>query len=85
MGMAEARTRDAATLALERAFESGDLRPAAEIVRAVLAEPDPDGEHPTRLRVVQAERIDRWAGLRSSRRRELLEPLVGELVDAPSA
>ena len=82
MGMVEARTRDAATLALERAFESGDSRPAAEIVRAVLAEPDPDGGHPTRLLAVQAERIDRWAGWRTSPRRSLLEPLMGDLVDA---
>ena len=82
MGMVEAQTRDAATLALERALESGDARPAAEIVRAVLAEPDPEGEHPTRLLAVQAERIDRWAGWRDSPRRALLEPLIGELVDA---
>jgi hypothetical protein len=33
MGMIEAQTRDAATLELERALESGDRRPAAEIVR----------------------------------------------------
>ena len=46
MGVVEARTRDAATLALKRALESGDTRPAAEIVRAVLAEPDPEGGHP---------------------------------------
>ena len=84
MGMVEARTRDAATLALERASESGDTRPAAEIVRAVLAEPDPDGGHPTRLLAVQAERIDRWAGWHSSPRRALLEPLVSDLVDARS-
>lgn len=83
MGLVEARTRDAATLALERALESGDGRPAAEIVRAVLAEPDPDGEQPTRLRAVQAERIDRWARWGSSERRGLLESLVGELADAP--
>ncbi|HET8536021.1 MAG TPA: DUF1841 family protein [Solirubrobacteraceae bacterium] len=83
MGLVEAQTRDAATLALERAIESGDLRPAAEIVQAVLAEPDPDGRHPSRLRAVQAERIDRWAGWRSSARRGLLEPLVGELSEAP--
>jgi hypothetical protein len=82
MGLAEGRTREAATLALERALEAGDARPAAEIVRAVLAEPDPDGEHPTRLLAVQAERIERWAGWRSSPRRALLEPLVGDLVDA---
>ena len=82
MGMVEARTRDAATLALERALESGDTRPAAEIVRAVLAEPDPDGGHATRLLAVQAERIDRWAGWHSSPRRALLAPLVGDLVDA---
>ena len=84
MGMAEARTRDAATLALEQALESADPRPAAEIVRAVLAEPDPEGEHPTRLSAVQAERIDRWAGWRDSPRRALLEPLLGEMVDTPS-
>jgi hypothetical protein len=83
MGMAEARTRDAATLALEQALESADPRPAAEIVRAVLAEPDPEGEHPTRLSAVQAERIDRWAGWRDSPRRALLEPLLGEMVDTP--
>ena len=82
MGAAEARTRDAATLALERALEAGDQRPAAEIVRAVLAEPDPDSEHPTRLLSVQAERIDRWAGWRSSARRALLEPLVRDLIVA---
>lgn len=82
MGMVEARTRDAATVALERALESGDPRPAAEIVRAVLAEPDPDDGHPTRLLAVRAERIDRWAGSRSSPRRALLEPLVSELVAA---
>ena len=82
MGLAEAQTREAATLALERALEAGDTRPAAEIVRAVLAEPDPDGEHPTRLLAVQAERIDRWAGWRSSARRALLEPLIGDLIDA---
>jgi len=82
MGMVEARTRDAATLALERALESGDTRPAAEIVRAVLAEPDPGGEHPTRLLAVQTERIDRWAGWPASPRRALLDPLVGELADA---
>lgn len=82
MGMAEAGTRDAATLALERALESGDTRPAAEIVRAVLAEPDPGGEHPTRLVAVQAERIDRWAGWRDSPRRALLEPLADDLLDA---
>jgi hypothetical protein len=82
MGMVEAQTRDAATLALEQALESGDRRPATEIVRAVLAEPDPAGEHPTRLLAVQAERIDRWAGWRSSPRRELLEPLLGDLADA---
>ena len=81
MGMVEAQTRDAATLALERAFESGDTRPAEEIVRAVLAEPDPAGEHPTRLLAVQAERIDRWAGWRDSPRRALLAPLLGDLVD----
>jgi hypothetical protein len=80
MGLAEARTRKAATLALEQAQEAGDTRPAAEIVRAVLADPDPDGEHPTRLLAVQAERIDRWAGWRSSSRRTLLEPLVGGLI-----
>jgi hypothetical protein len=83
MGVIEAQTRDAVTLALERALESGDSRSAAEIVRAVLAEPDPDGEHSTRLRAVQAERIDRWAGWRSSARRGLLEPLVSEMADAP--
>src|SRR5215211_2660000 len=82
MGLVEARTREAATLALERAVEAGDTRPAAEIVRAVLADPDPDGEHPTRLLAVQAERIDGWAGWRSSPRRALLEPLVGDLIDA---
>jgi hypothetical protein len=82
MGMAEAQTREAATLALERALEAGDPRPAAEIVRAVLAEPDPDGGHPTRLRAVQVERIDHWAGWRSSPRRALLEPLGEDLVDA---
>lgn len=82
MGLAEARTRDAATLALERALEAGDTRPAAEIVRAVLAEPDPDGERPTRLLAVQAERIERWAGWRSSSRRALLEPVVGDVIDA---
>lgn len=82
MGLVEARTRDAATLALERALESGDARPAAEIVRAVLAEPDPEGEHATRLLAVQAERIDHWAGWRSSPRRALLEPLVADLVAA---
>ena len=82
MGPVEARTREAATLALESALESGDERPAAEIVRAVLAEPDPDGEHATRLLAVQAERIDRWAGWRSSPRRALLEPLVADLVEA---
>src|SRR5215218_926715 len=68
MGMVEARTRDAATLALERALESDDTRPAAEIVRAVLAVP--------------TERIDRWAGWPASPRRALLDPLVGELADA---
>ncbi len=57
--------------------------PRPTIVRAVLAEPDPDGEQATRLLAVQAERIDRWAGWRSSARRELLEPVVGELVDVP--
>ncbi|HUO70706.1 MAG TPA: hypothetical protein VMU39_08015 [Solirubrobacteraceae bacterium] len=82
MGLAEAQTRDAAMLALERALESGDGRPAAKIVRAVLAEPDPEGRYPTRLLAVQAERIDRWAGWRSSPRRTLLEPLVDDLVDA---
>jgi Domain of unknown function (DUF1841) len=82
MGLAEARTREAATLALERALEAGETRSAAEIVRAVLAEPDPDGEHPTRLLAVNAERIERWAGWRSSPRRALLEPLVGDLIDA---
>jgi hypothetical protein len=82
MGMVEARTRDAATLALERALESGDTRPAPEIVRVVLAEPDPEGEYPTRLLAVQAERIDRWAGWRGSPRRALLHGLVGDLVDA---
>lgn len=82
MGLAEARTREVATLALERALEGGDARPAAEIVRAVLAEPDPDGGHPTRLLAVQAERIDRWAGWRSSSRRALLEPVAGDLIDA---
>lgn len=81
MGMVEARTREAATLALERALESGDARPAAEIVHAVLAEPEPDGAHPTRLLAVQAERIDRWAGWRSSPRRALLEPLIEDIVD----
>src|SRR4051794_26264358 len=82
MGLAEARTREAATLALERALEAGDMRPAAEIVRAVLAEPDPDGEYRTRLLAVQGERIDRWAGSRFSSRRGLLGPLVGDLIDA---
>ena len=82
MGMVEARTRDVATLALEQALESGDTRPAAEIVRAVLAEPDPDGEHPTRLLALQAERIDRWAGWRASPRRALLEPLIDGMADA---
>ncbi|HSS57010.1 MAG TPA: DUF1841 family protein [Solirubrobacteraceae bacterium] len=82
MGLAEARTREAATLVLERALEAGDTRPAADIVRAVLADPDPDGEHPTRLLAVQAERIERWAGWRASPRRALLEPLVGDLIDA---
>ena len=72
---------EAATLALERALESGDRRPAATIVRAVLAEPDPDGGHPSACSAVQAERIDRWAGWRSTARRALLEPLFGELVD----
>lgn len=81
MGLAEALTREAATLALERALEAGDPRPAAQIVRAVLAEPDPDGAHPTRLAAVQAERVDRWAGWRDTPRRALLQPLVGELVD----
>jgi hypothetical protein len=81
MGIAEAQARDAATLAIERALEAGEARPAAEIVRAVLAEPDPDGVHPTRLLAVHAERIDRWAGWRSSPRRALLEPLIGDLVD----
>ena len=81
MGLAEARTREAATLALERAVEAGDARTAPEIVRAVLADPDPDGEHPTRLLAVEAERIDGWAGWRSSSRRALLEPLVGDLAD----
>ena len=82
MGLAEARTRDAATLALERALEAGDRCPAAEIVQGVLAEPDPDGGHPTRLLAVQAERIDRWVGWSSSSRRALLEPIVADLVDA---
>lgn len=82
MGMAEARTRDAATLALERALESGDTRPAAEIVRAVLAETDPEDEHPSRLLAVRAERIDRWAGWRDSPRRALLEPVIGDLAEA---
>ena len=82
MGMVEAQARDAATLALERALESGDTRPAAAIVRAVLAEPDPEGEHPSRLLAVRAERIDRWAGWRDSPRRALLEPVVGDLVEA---
>ena len=82
MGMVEARTRDAATLALERALESGDTRPAEEIVRAVLAEADSDGGYPTRLLALQAERIDRWAGWHTSPRRALLEPLIGDLVDA---
>jgi hypothetical protein len=82
MGMAEAGTRDAATLALERALESSDPRPATEIVRAVLSEPDPDGVHATRLAAVQAERIDRWAGWTDSPRRALLGPLVGELIGA---
>ena len=82
MGMAEARTRDAATLELERALESGDPRPAAEIVRGVLSEPDPEGVHATRLEAVQAERIDRWAGWTGSPRRALLGPLVDELAAA---
>ena len=81
MGIVEAQTRDAATLAIEGALEAGEARPAAEIVRAVLAEPDPDGGHPTRLLAVRAERIDRWAGWRGSPRRALLEPLIGALVD----
>jgi hypothetical protein len=81
MGPAEAMARDAVTLALERALESGDERPAATIVRAALAEPDPDGRHASRLLAVQAERIDRWAGWRSTSRRALLEPVVGELLD----
>jgi Domain of unknown function (DUF1841) len=82
MGMAEARARDAATLALERALESGDARPAKEIVRAVLAEPDPEGHGSTWLEAVQAERIEHWAGWRDSPRRALLEPLIGELAGA---
>lgn len=82
MGMAEAQTRDAAIIALERALESGDGRPAAEIVREVLAEPDPGGTHTTRLVAVQAERIERWAGWRDSPRRALLAPLVGDITDA---
>jgi Domain of unknown function (DUF1841) len=81
-GMVEAQTRDAATLELERALESDDRRPAAEIVRAVLSEPDPEGVYSTRLEAVQAERIDHWAGWRDSPRRALLEPLLGGLVGA---
>ena len=57
MGMVEARTRDAATLAQERAVDSGDTRPAAEIVHAVRAEPDSDGGYPTRLLALLAEGI----------------------------
>ena len=82
MGMAEARARDAATLALEIALESSDARPATEIVRAVLAEPDPEGHGSTRLEAVQAERIERWSGWGDSPRRALLEPLLGELAGA---
>ena len=81
MGLAEATTRRAATLALERALESGDRRPATTIVREVLAEPDPDGGRASRLLAVQTERIDRWAGWRSTSRRGLLEPVVGDLLD----
>jgi hypothetical protein len=47
----------------------------------VLAEPDIEGGHPTRLAAVQAERIDRWAGWSSTSRRALLEPVAGELLD----
>jgi hypothetical protein len=79
-GPAEAMARQAATLALERALESGDQRPAATIVREVLAESGPDGGQATRLLAVQAERIDRWAGWNSTARRSLLEPVVGELL-----
>jgi hypothetical protein len=82
MGPVEAETRQAATLALERALESGDGRPAATIVREVLAEADPDGAQASRLLAVQAERIDRWAGWRSTSRRALLEPVAGGLLDA---
>ena len=81
MGPAEAMARQAATLALERALESGDRRPAATIVREALAEPDPDGGQASRLVAVQAERIDRWAGWGSTARRALLEPVVDELLD----
>ncbi len=81
MGPVEAMTRQAATLSLERALESGDRRPATTIVREVLAEPDPDGGQASRLLAVQAERIDRWAGWRSTSRRALLEPVNGELID----
>ncbi len=80
MGPVEAMARQAATLSLERALESGDRRPARTIVREVLAEPDPDGGQATRLLAVQAERIDRWAGWRSTSRRALLEPVVSELL-----
>lgn len=82
MGLVEAMTREAATQALERALESGDPRPAVEIVQAVLAEPDPDGRHATRLLAVQAERIERWAGFRSSPRRALVEPVVDGVIGA---
>lgn len=82
MGMAEASAREAATLALERALESGDARPAAVIVRAVLAESDPEGVHASRLLAVHAERLDRWAGWRDGPRRALLGPLVADLVTA---
>lgn len=82
MGLVEATTREAATHALERALESGDQRSPAEIVHGVLAEPDPEGKHATRLLAVQAERIERWAGFRSSPRHALLGPLVDEVIAA---
>jgi hypothetical protein len=95
MGFDEARVRDEVATALEQAIEDGRLTPGgrgfaqaqATIAESALREPWDGDEQRTRLEVVHAERLERWARHGSARpsgeRDAIIEPVLGLLATAP--
>ncbi|MBV9684432.1 MAG: hypothetical protein JO046_21755 [Solirubrobacterales bacterium] len=97
MGFVEACAREQVATALEQAVETGGLTPGrrgfrhlqAKVADAALREPLDGGDGGSRLDAIHAERLENWLERGMTRgspeRRSILQPIIGLLVDPPSA